>query len=375
MSKPAIQDWIRDDIRALSAYHVADAQGMVKLDAMENPFSWDTTMLAQWREALATPAFNRYPDPSADRLQQRIREAMQVPAGQRLLLGNGSDELIHIMIAAMARSGASVMAPAPGFVMYDMIARFNQVQYVGVPLQDDFELDMPAMREAISTHKPALIFIAYPNNPTANLFKRADVEEILALAPGLVVVDEAYAPFASDSFMQDLARFDNLIVMQTVSKMGLAGLRLGYMAGPADWIEEFDKVRLPYNINVLTQQSVEFALQHKQVFDDQAAELCAQRARLLKQMAAINGLTVYPSEANFILFRITGEQAASQTAGQVTGKAGAVFEQIKQQGVLIKNMSPQGGLLQDCLRVTVGTEDENTQFLTALEKAVATVLA
>jgi len=275
------------------------------------------------------------------------------------LLGNGSDELIHMMITAVAKPGAVVLAPTPGFVMYQMIAQFNQVAFAGVPLQANFELDMPAMREAIEQHQPALIFLAYPNNPTANLFRRQDVEEILRLAPGIVVLDEAYAPFASDSFMQDLPGYANLVVMQTVSKMGLAGLRLGYMAGAAEWINEFDKVRLPYNINVLTQQTVAFALRNKAVFDRQATEICAQRGVLLQALSQREGLTVYPSQANFILFHMHNNAAT------------AIFESIRQQGVLIKNMSPQGGLLASCLRVTVGTADENQKFIAALDHAIS----
>jgi len=361
MNSTKIQHWIREDIRELSAYHVANAQGMVKLDAMENPFSWDEGMRADWIRELATPAFNRYPDPSASALQACISEVMQVPSQCKLLLGNGSDELIHIMMAAMAKSGATVLAPTPGFVMYQMIAQFNQMEYAGIPLGNDFELDMPAMRDAITRHQPALIFIAYPNNPTSNLFKRQDVEEIISLAPGLVVLDEAYAPFADDSFMQDLSKHDNLIVMQTVSKMGLAGLRLGYMAGAPEWINEFDKVRLPYNINLLTQQTVEFALRHKDVFDQQAKTICAQRALMIKELGQKPFIEAYPSQANFVLFKVANDFAT------------AVFEEIRSQGVLIKNMSPQGGLLASCLRVTVGTEDENRQFLAALDKAIATV--
>jgi histidinol-phosphate aminotransferase len=247
--------------------------------------------------------------------------------------------------------------------MYKQISISLGLNYVAVPLSaDSFELDLPAMLAAINEHQPSVIFIAYPNNPTGNLFDESAIKTILESANGLVVIDEAYAPFANASFMDKLADYPNLLVMRTVSKLGLAGLRLGYLVGDSGIIEQLNKVRLPYNINCLTQLSVQFALSHHEVFDQQTAAISAERTRVLNALNTLDGIKAYPSAANFILFRTPIEQAEQ------------LFLSIKTQGVLIKNLN-QGGLLQDCLRVTVGTTDENTAFLTALANALEQLFA
>jgi histidinol-phosphate aminotransferase len=356
---PYIQKLVRDEVRALSAYHVPDASGYIKLDAMENPYQLPADLVDEWLNVLREVELNRYPDPGAASLKAELRRAMHIPADMEVLLGNGSDEIIQTIIMALAKPGATVLAPEPSFVMYRMIALFCNMAYVGVPLNTDFSLDMAAMRIAIEQHQPAVTFLAWPNNPTGNLFAEADVLEIIERAPGIVVLDEAYTSFAGQSFMDRLGDYDNLVVMRTVSKSGLAGLRLGYLVGPAAWLNEFDKVRLPYNINVLTQASAEFALRHADVLDAQAAELRAARSELFAALNALDGIEAYPSAANFILFRVPAGQAAT------------IFESLKAQNVLIKNMHPAGGMLEDCLRVTVSTPEENTAFLAALKASLA----
>lgn len=353
-----ITHWIRPEIRALSAYHVPDPGDLIKLDAMENPYTWPEEMVDEWLQRLRGAALNRYPDPAARVLADRLREAMAVPEGQALILGNGSDELIQIIAQAVAAPGRVIMAPEPSFVMYRMIATFCGMDYVGVPLREDFSLDREAMLAAIAAHLPAVVFLAYPNNPTGNLFDEADVRAIIEAAPGLVVVDEAYHAFADASFMPRLGEVDNLLVMRTVSKMGLAGLRLGLLAGPEAWLAEFDKVRLPYNINVLTQVSADFALEHREVLEAQTAQITADRETLWQVLKELPGITAYPSRANFILFRVAGD-------------ADAVFAALKANGVLIKNLNLADGPLAGCLRVTVGRPEENSAFLQALQSAIA----
>ena len=349
--------WIRPEIRELSAYHVPDASGLVKLDAMENPYGLPEGLLPQWQQGLASVALNRYPDPAATELQARLTEVMQVPQGKSIVLGNGSDELIQMLALAVASEQRCIMSFEPGFVMYSMIARFAGMKYVGVSLAEDFTLDMEKTRAAIERHQPAVIFIAYPNNPTANLFDSDAVEEIIRIAPGLVVVDEAYHPFAQASFMPRLSDYDQLLVMRTVSKMGLAGLRLGLLCGDQALINEINKVRLPYNINVLTQYTAGFILNNAGFLEGQAEMIRADREHLLKQLALLEGVEVFPSQANFILFRVTG------------GNATEVFTSLYNDGVLLKNLDKPGPL-QNCLRVTVGTQEENQLFMQALEKAL-----
>jgi len=353
-----MSDIIRPEIRALNAYHVADPGEMIKLDAMENPYHMPESLQDEWLSLVRQAELNRYPDPSAQALSKVLVEYMEVPKNNSIVLGNGSDELIQMMAMAVAQSGRKVMAPEPGFVMYRMIAKFVGMEYLGVPLQEDFSLDMAAMLKVIKEQQPSLIFLAYPNNPTGNLFAEEEIIEILKVSEGLVVVDEAYHPFACTSFMSRLGEFDNLLVMRTVSKMGLAGLRLGLLAGPDKWISEFDKIRLPYNVNILTQVTAEFALKHSDVFEEQATLIREQRDWLFEELQSFSQFQVFPSRANFILLRV------------LEGDANLIFECLKEQGILIKNMHPAGGVLSQCLRITVSTEEENQALISALDECV-----
>ena len=355
-----IVQFVRPEIRALSAYHVPDPGNLIKLDAMENPYRWPEELINEWLEVIRDVELNRYPDPGARVLKEHLRESMEVPADAEILLGNGSDELIQMIMMAMAgndNSGKkhSVLSVEPGFVMYKMIATFLDMPYIGIPLQDDFSLNEEELINSIKEHQPAVIFIAYPNNPTSNLFDEQTIRNIIDIAPGVVVVDEAYHAFAEKSFMPMLNDYDNLLVMRTVSKMGLAGLRLGLLAGKAEWLNEFDKVRLPYNINILTQASAEFAIKNRHVLDQQTQQICTDRKKLFNELSEIENITVYPSQANFILVRVE------------EGKADKIFNSLKENGVLIKNLNPAGGLLKDCLRITVGTEQENSKLLSVLK--------
>ncbi len=349
----SINDWIRPEIQQLSAYHVPDPGDTIKLDAMENPYQWDTALVEEWINVLRTAPLNRYPDPAAREVKQQLRAVMQVPDTMDMILGNGSDELIQMLALTLNGEGRIMLAPEPSFVMYRLIAQVVGMQYIGVPLQaDNFTLDMFAMLEAIETYQPALVFLAYPNNPTGNAFDALDIEAIIETASGLVVIDEAYAPFADNTFMSRLGEYPNLLVMRTVSKLGLAGLRLGLLAGPHEWLEQIEKTRLPYNINVLSQLSAVFALQHYTVLEKQTLQIRADRANLLERLNTIEGVQAWASQANFILFRVADAQA--------------VFDELKNQGVLIKGLHGSHPLLDNCLRVTVGTPEENQAFLQAL---------
>ena len=353
-----VAQWIRPEVRAINAYHVPDPGELIKLDAMENPYSWPDELREQWLAQISSTAINRYPDPGADELKSALRKALAIPDDCSILLGNGSDELIQMIAMAIATPERVVLAPEPSFVMYRMIASMVGMRYEGVPLTASFELDGDAMLAAIKEHEPALVFLAYPNNPTGNLFDKDAIAAILKASPGLVVVDEAYFPFAGSTLMDWLHQYPNLLVMRTVSKMGLAGLRLGYLVGSEQWLQHIDKMRLPYNINILTQESAQFALENIAVFDAQTRQICEDRETLYQQLRALDNLEVFPSQANFILFRVPGWVSQD------------IFEQLKQRGVLIKNLGNQPGLLKDCLRVTVGTQQENAQFLQALRDII-----
>lgn len=352
---------IRPDVRAVSSYHVADASGYIKLDAMENPYQLPQHVRKELAQRLFDVALNRYPAASYSSIKQRIREKLGVPAGYDVILGNGSDELISMLCVACAMQDrrAVVVAPTPSFVMYQRSAQLAGMDYVGVPLKADLTLDLPAMLAAIARHKPALVFLSYPNNPTGNLFAEDELVAIIEALDGfgLAVVDEAYEPFAQQTLMHRLPEFNNLVVMRTVSKLGLAGIRLGYLSAAPALLEQLDKVRPPYNINVLTQAAAEFALDHLDVLNRQAANLRAARADLAAALARLPGVEVFPSAANFILIRVPAADDA--------------YAKLLSRKVLVKNVSKMHSVLTNCLRITVSTPEENSTFLDAFAASLA----
>jgi histidinol-phosphate aminotransferase len=344
---------VRDEILALKAYHVAPAEGFVKLDAMENPYPLPPALAAQMGERLAQVAINRYPDPTAPGLNRALRDSMGIPDSLGVLIGNGSDEVLQIISLALARPGATVLAPEPTFVMYRMAAIAAGMRYRGVALRADFTLDESALLEAIRVEQPALVWLAYPNNPTGNLFAREAILRIVAASPGLVVVDEAYYAFSGGaSLLDEVGLHPNLLLVRTVSKLGLAGLRVGLAIGTRDWIEQLEKLRPPYNVNALSMAAAELILGHPEVLEEQTARIVAQRARLESALDALAGARRFPSAANFILVRVPDGPA--------------VFEALKARGILVRTFHGSHPLLAHCLRLTVGTAEENARLIEAL---------
>jgi len=344
---------VRPEVLAMSAYAVADSSGMVKLDAMENPYPLPPALRRELAERLAAVELNRYPEPNPAALRELIVQKMKVPTGMDVLLGNGSDDLIQVLTLALARPGSALMYPSPTFVMYSMNATFSGMKALAVPLRDDFTLDADVFISRMRAEKPALVFLAYPNNPTGVLYPEADVVRIIEAAPGLVVLDEAYHVFAGRTFMDKLPKYPNLVVLRTVSKLGLAGIRLGYLAGRPEWLRELNKVRQVYNVNVLTEAAARFVLERLDVLEAQAAEIRAERSRLAAALRSFSGVTVFPSEANFFLVRVPD--------------AARTYEALRRQGVLVRNLHPG---LANCLRITVCTPDENRILINALKEAL-----
>ena len=350
---------LRPDVQAMHAYAVQDCTGMVKLDAMENPYQLPPALQAELGQRLGALAVNRYPGARIDDLRAALARHVALPSGCALLLGNGSDELISLLALACAMPGASVLAPVPGFVMYAMSAQLQGLAFHGVPLTPDFELDEAAMLAAIEQHRPAITYLAYPNNPSANLWDDAVIERIILAVGeqgGLVVMDEAYQPFASKSYIDRMDRHGHVLLMRTLSKFGLAGVRLGYLMGPQALIEQLDKVRPPYNVSVLNCECALFALEHEAVFAAQALAIREQRAMLFEALADLPGVRAYPSDANMILLRVPDAQRS--------------FNGLRQRKVLVKNVSSLHPLLANCLRLTVGTADENRLMLAALQESL-----
>jgi histidinol-phosphate aminotransferase len=352
-----IRTTIRQDVTSMHGYAIQPSAGLVKLDAMENPFGLPPALQRALGERLAQAALNRYPKQGA--LVAAIGRHAALPAGCKLMLGNGSDELIDLLSVACAVPGATILAPLPGFVMYEMSARLRGLRFAGVPLTAEFELDAAAMLDAIETQRPALTYIAYPNNPTANLFDETIIERIVEAVGrqrGFVVFDEAYQPFSSRTWMPRLAAHPHVLVMRTLSKFGLAGVRIGYLAGAAALIDEIEKVRPPYNVSVLNAECALFALEHGDEYARQAAVLCAERTRLQAALAHVPGVRAFPSEANMILVRVPDSQRT--------------FDGMKARGVLVKHIAGLHPLLANCLRLTVGTPEENTLMLNALKESL-----
>ncbi|MCW5635414.1 MAG: histidinol-phosphate transaminase [Rubrivivax sp.] len=350
---------VRQDVQSMHAYAIQPSAGLVKLDAMENPFRLPPGLQRALGERLGAVAINRYPGARQADLIAALAAHAQLPAGCRLMLGNGSDELIDLLSVACDRPGATILAPVPGFVMYEMSAKLRGLSFVGVPLTPQFELDAPAMLDAIATHRPALTYIAYPNNPTANLWDDAVIERIVAAVgaqQGFVVFDEAYQPFSSRTWMQRMAAHEHVLVLRTLSKFGLAGVRLGYLCGAVAVIDEIDKVRPPYNVSVLNAEAALFALEHADEYTRQAAVLRAERERLQAALRTMPGVTAFPSEANMVLVRVPDSRRA--------------FDGMKARGVLVKHIAGLHPLLANCLRLTVGTPDETTLLIDALRASL-----
>jgi histidinol-phosphate aminotransferase len=344
---------VRPEIRGLAAYAVARARGMIKLDAMENPFPSPEALRAKIAAAVADVPVNRYPDGGAEAVKAALRASLGIPESLDLILGNGSDELIQIIATTVARPGATMLAPEPSFAMYRRNALYAGMRFFGVPLRTDFALDTGAMMAAIERERPALIFLAYPNNPTGNLFPAAEIETILGTAQGLVVLDEAYYAYAEASFLPRLPEFPNLVVLRTLSKIGMAGLRLGYAVAAPEWTTELNKVRQPYNLNALTQAVAPVLLAEGALLAKQAAMLRAERSRLQTALAGLAGVVAFPTQTNFVLARFPD--------------APLWFSRLRGAGILVKNLHGEHPLLEHCLRITVGAPAENDALIAALK--------
>jgi len=342
-----INKWLRSDIQNIKAYHVPKSENMIKLDAMESPFLVPKDLMKPYLTYLSEAALNRYPNPGAEEVQQTLRSLMDIPNELGVLLGNGSDELIQLMALA-CETDDTVLSVEPSFVMYEMIAKFTRLNYQGVLLDDNFEINLDGTLDEIKRTQPKLIFIAYPNNPTGNAFDRESIHTIINESEALVVVDEAYYAYSEDSFLNEVANYPNLVLLRTISKIGFAGLRLGLLIGSQDTIRELDKLRLPYNINNLTQASAKFLLKGKDRIVANANIIINERQRLFDELTAMASIKVFPSQANFLLIKVDD--------------AKVLFEFLKANGILVKSfaMNPQ---LSNCIRVTVGDPSENNEFL------------
>jgi histidinol-phosphate aminotransferase len=338
-----IKKLVKKDVAALQAYRATEIPCRIKLDANESPFGFESAL-----KAAAPLKTNRYPDPEAKALKKLLARDFRV-SPEHILQGNGSDELIYYLIATF---GGPVLYPVPTFSMYGIIAQAFGEEKVEIALDEAYDLDAEAMLSAVKRKKPKLIFLSSPNNPTGNCFSSERILPLLEAAKGIVVVDEAYQPFASDrGFLPLLKDYPNLVILRTLSKIGLAGLRLGFMIASPEIVAEVNKVRLPFNVNALSQAVALAALQEKKKLKASIRQIVTERDRLLSAMEKIPGITPFPSEANFILFRVS--------------RPARVYAELLKQGILVRNLHDA---VPGCLRVTVGTPAENKVFLRVLAK-------
>lgn len=353
---------IRADIRAMSAYPVPVLDNdVLKLDAMEVPYLLPEHLRTELATQLANAPINRYPNPASSGLQAQLRAAFAMPDSAKIALGNGSDELIQLLTQLVAKPDAVVLGVEPSFVMYRHNAQLFGMKYVGVPLNADFTLNAEAVKAAIAEHQPVLIFLAYPNNPTGVPFNREEIQSIIDAATGLVVIDEAYGAFANDSFLPQAGQPEHLVVLRTLSKIGFAGLRLGYAVGSAAVIDELAKIVPPYNMNQLSLMAGKFALQHIDVVNENIETLKTERTRLSEALQGLPETQVFDSQANFVTVRLP--------------QAVQAYDYLKQNKILVKKLDGSHELLQDSLRLTVGTPEQNDRVIQGLTEHINQIQA
>lgn len=356
MKRGKIIDLIRNNIRSLKAYEAPEIPCEIKLDAQENPYLLPLKLRNKILKAIKPVLLNRYPDPGAKELKKIIAEQIGVRI-ENLMLGNGSDELIQAIITTFSGSlPRKILYPVPTFSMYRIITKALGQIPVEVSLKRDFDLDIDAMLTAIKKKRPVVILLSYPNNPTGNCFSEEKMLEIIKKTDGAVVIDEAYFDFSKKTFLSLLKKYDNLIILRTLSKIGLAGLRVGILIARPEVVREINKVRLPYNVNSLSQAAAKVVLEIREVINKQINAIIKERERLYKSLLSIDGIYPFPSEGNFILFRTDKD-------------SDKIYQGLIERGILIRNMN-QKGLLNNCLRVTIGTLEENRYFLEALRTLI-----
>ncbi len=338
---------IRENIKKLKPYSSARSEfsGMasVFLDANENAFG---SPLMKW--------YNRYPDPLQWEVKRKISTIKNI-AAENILLGNGSDECIDLLIRAFCdpQKDNIIICP-PTYGMYEVYAHINNVDVKEVPLLQNFQLNLDGLEQAIDENTK-LIFLCSPNNPTGNSMEREDIEVVLNNFDGIVIIDEAYINFSRyRSFLSELKDYPNLVVMQTFSKAwGLAALRLGMNFASIEIIDILNKIKPPYNINLATQELALQALDHLDDVNTMIKETVKEREELVKDLVQLPSVQkVYPSDANFVLAKMT--------------EATSIYNYLKEKGIIVRNRS-NVILCEDCLRITVGTPKENRQLLDALK--------
>ncbi len=357
---PDIINLVKKSVRELKPYQVENIQCRIKLDAMESPYPLPDSLMKKVIEGIGRVNINRYPDPSAERLKNIISSQAGISA-ENIIIGNGSDELIQMILTVFGypssqslsgEQGDKILFPAPTFSMYGIIAKSLSIVPESVPLDENWEIPLDKFLHEMERTKPKVIFISYPNNPTGNCFDRESVLKILQKAVGIVVIDEAYYDFSKKTFLPYLKEHKNLIILRTLSKIGMAGLRIGYLMADKEICMELNKVRLPYNSNSVSQEIATIILENRTEIDKQIASIISERERLMTELKGIKGLKPFPSETNFILFKTDRNSKE-------------IFDKLLDSGILVRNFGDDI-YLKSYLRVTIGAPEENNEFLNVI---------
>jgi histidinol-phosphate aminotransferase len=348
-----IRDLVTKDIFEQSGYVASEITEAIKMDANENPFTIQEPLKRVLREKMRAVDLNRYPAAGAPELRERFAKYFGVKRNM-IMPGNGSDELIQILCMALKGRIKGVLVPVPTFSMYKIIAVNTGNRVAEVPLDKKFDLDVEAITARIKYNFPALVFLSCPNSPTGNIFSRDRIESVIKKTSGVVVIDEAYGAFSGRSLISLLKKYDNVIFLKTLSKLGMASIRLGFLIGQPDIIAQLDKVRLPYNVNSLSQVAAGFFMDNEGEFSKQIKEIIQRRDELYKGLKKIKWIRPYPSRANFIFFSCAFD-------------SNRIYNKLVAEGIVVKNLNIPL-LMPNCIRVTVGNKKENEAFLKALKK-------
>ncbi|HUQ05367.1 MAG TPA: histidinol-phosphate transaminase [Kofleriaceae bacterium] len=365
----SISDLVTKGIRAMAAYHVPRPDGIrAKLDANELPNSLPPEAAEALGRELAQVALNRYPEADPVELRAIVAADLGVPPGQ-LVFGNGSDELIALLCATFAeprpgKTHASILYPDPTFVVYRLAALAHKLEAIEITLDDEMQLDFELVDDALGGRQPNIAFFALPNNPTGTLWAPEKVAELAARHPGTIFVsDEAYIQYGGRTLLPRLPDLPNLVVMRTMSKIGMASLRVGFVVASPAIVHELEKLRMPYNLGSLNQRAAVWLLKHHKTWmAERARELLVERERLAAALRAFPELKVFPSEANLLLVRV----------GKANdGAATRVWKALAAKGIMVRNFD-RPGPLAGCLRITPGTPAEDELLLAELPAAIAT---
>lgn len=355
MSNINLIQLVKEKVQSLKAYHVENIDCEIKLHANENSFPLPPEILKQFEEVFKSTELNRYPDPDCGPLKRTIAERLNV-APENLAIGNGSDELIQILLQVFCDPGETVGLPDPTFAMYSIIAQGMGLKSQTHPLDDEWDFKAEPFLETMEANQVRIVFLSYPNNPTGNCFSAKEVLKVVENFSGIVVLDEAYHDFAGKSFLSELPNHNNLVILRSLSKIGLAALRVGYAIADPLIINQIDKIRLPYNSNSLSQKLTERLLNHFSPVQKQLDNLIKERERMIRELSKFKSLKIFPSDANFVLFRV--EQDSS-----------SLFRELMKNGILTRDLGSHPRL-KNCLRVTIGTPDENKAFLDKMSNII-----